>query len=230
MSQFDPAASAPAQRPIVTEEEATTMRDLFSRMIDTAMAYSKLTPQVEALQTKVDFMIQQAERYQSQVNGLTEALDQSRAERNRLDEELRQTRIVHEASERELVQVKDAFDRQSHTIDSLREELAHTRKDRDDYGLRLMEAEDKLKATKQKLDDIEDMAAKAFGLVRPAPVDPPVMEQPKPYEAPAISPMPSAASDAPAAYHQEPWPATPEPQRDTGNETPGFLKKDPIPF
>lgn len=186
------APMAPSNPSPTTEGEQ--VRNLFQRIADTVVQASSLQGLVSDLEGKVNALAKQADELHSRNAYLQEALSQSHdarakaeAERNEAQREASQARADAHLFEHDLSMVRSDFQNQA-------QRLADVSKDRDDKGMALLEAEDKIKALEAKLAEIKGFAQMAFGLTEPP--KPEAEQQPKAFEA-----------DPPPAFLQTP--ATP---------------------
>jgi hypothetical protein len=174
--------------PSAIPTEADQVRNIFQRLADTVVAASSLPAIVDDLKGKLEALTKQADELHRTNASLSEALAQSREARNKAEIERSEALSRAYDAERE----RDTANAKAQRVE---DELAHANqqrelisKDRDDKGMALLEAEDKIKALEGKLKDIREYARSAFGLLEP--------------ELPKALPEP-----APVAFEHDPPPA-----------------------
>jgi hypothetical protein len=161
--------------------EGEQVRSLFQRIADTVVQASSLQGLVADLEGKVNALAKQADELHSRNAYLQEALSQSHearakaeAERNDAQREASEARVRLTNIDAENTSLRLG-------MDDVNQRLQDTIKDRDDKGMALLEAEDKIKALEAKLAEIKGFAQTAFGLTEPP--KPEAEQQPKAFEA-----------------------------------------------
>jgi hypothetical protein len=216
-----------------TPTEGEQVRNLFQRIADTVVQASSLKGMVDELQVKVTALTKQADELHQHNATLSEALAQSREARNKAEIERSEALSRAYDAERERDTAAAERSRTKDELDRANERLQDVSKDRDDKGMALLEAEDKIKALEAKLAEIKGFAQTAFGLTEPS--KPEQEQQPKAFE-----------HDPPPAFLQSPaTPSRRNPDRiyedeqgftwDKGSHWDGALGKyyneaEPLPF
>lgn len=161
---------------------------VFKSLADTIVTASELPKQMEAI--KAD------------MSGLTADLERTKARNIELDTLLADTRRQRDEAEQSLSQVRAAYDNVTrehdrvvldlkHASDEharMERELAAMRSERDDYGLRHMEAEDRANQAEAKLKKLREALGMAEESVKP--VDPKPWAAPEPMPEPTPTPPP----------------------------------------
>lgn len=149
--------------PSVSEIEQA--QSVFARARDAILDLAQLRQDVAGLRDTVNSMQADLDRLRNQNNALEEALTHSRQARHELE-----TRNA--SLQRDLDEEKRNHDVAVHTrneqqdrADRAERSLAEARKERDDAQLRVMELEDKLKASDAKLNELQETFRRIFGQI-----------------------------------------------------------------
>lgn len=150
----------------VTEDDMTHVRSIFERAANAIVAQSELGQRLAALQAEFDaFKINseaQIRRLQAQVDGvsetnryLTEQLSIARNERNEARVALSDLQTSHNESQSQLANLGGTLTQRDAEIQRLRDQVHGLERERDEWQLKAMAAEEELASLKSKLEDAE---------------------------------------------------------------------------
>lgn len=147
--------------PVTEEIDMNVVQKAFAFASNMIVRASELEPKVKELEAKIDGLTEDCNRVRRQnvdmderLNYTREARDKAQGEANKLQQHVNDISQAHDK------QRNDLFDANLR-IASLEAQLAATRQERDDYGLKAMQNEDEAKrwkaraeAVKGKLDEV----------------------------------------------------------------------------
>lgn len=182
------------------EPDMTGVRAMFDKAINAMVDATKLAHEVGELRKQV-FEINESLEYLRKRNAeLDGLLHDVRRQRDEAQAELNQVKSENRELHSQIEGLTSSRDSQERVIAQLNDQLDHTSKDRDEYGLKAMAAEDRANLAEGKLKDIQATLSKMFPQAEPANVhavnepaqarydSPPpvhVESQPEPTHAPA---------------------------------------------
>lgn len=162
----------------ITEDDMSKVHDILRRAADAIVGMSQLKIDVDTLRQQVAQLSDDAERLRKSNAGLEESLWQARNQRQELEAKLAEATQAMATAQREAEDWQHNANNATAKAQSLGDELASTKHDRDEAQLKVMELEDSLKSATDKLAKVKEI----FGIS-------PEAVQPKP-EAPASEPVP----------------------------------------
>lgn len=179
----------------VTEADMSSAQSIFQRMADAVVEASKLKPVVDELRASLETLKHEVEQVRSNNRWLDEQLSNVRSQRDQAKEEAEKAKAELHSVQMEVQSLRDSNATQAETINTLRASLEQARRERDDYGLKHMQAEEALKEARQKLDDLKTFAKQFFD--EPAKPEP----TPEPTPNPTLGPTLETAQP----YNPIPW-------------------------
>lgn len=200
--------------PVPTESEMQGFRNLIDRALNAIVDASNLAKMVGELRANLDDLKHEIETVRKNNQWLDEQLVRVRGERDKANAEVKVLANCKDDALREVQALTSQAQHDEAEIDRLHTDLDATRKERDDYGLRQMEAEDRAKDAEAKLAKItETIKGLGLGIAEPKAEQAEVRPKAEPIEAwkPAPPPAPEPHTD----------PLPPEPKRIYEGE-PGF--------
>lgn len=170
----------------VQESEMTAIQNAFKRAADIITDHSQLARDVASLRSEFDSLKRDMEYLRSRNKELDEMLATTRQQRDEAQNQLSQTRHDLAEANAKVEGLTSRAESAEHTIESLRQELEATRKDRDEFASEWHKSDDQLKEVQNKLSEIEDFAQRAFNLTKP----------PQPANVPQAEPAPQGSGQS----------------------------------
>jgi hypothetical protein len=181
--------------PVVpTEDEMNKVQEILKRALDAVVSMSQLKTEVDALRQSVASMQADSDKLRTQNAGLDEALYQSRQARNDLTAKLQDAEHSLVAITQERDTASGRYTSVVTENDNLQSKLHHAEQTSDDWELKAMDLEDKLKASEAKLAAIREGYDAIFGKA-PEAVQAAPEPEPAPASAPASEPVLNPVSD-----------------------------------
>lgn len=153
----------------VSKEEAMSLSSMFSRAADMIVQASSLPAEIERLQGELNTVKAGYESKSLHAQELDAQLADMRQQRNAAEERAR----IAEAEASRLAQVEkdnlSLIETHVRAENALREELAQTRRDRDDALMASMQHEDDAAKAHKALKDIQDRVSALFPTPKPEP-------------------------------------------------------------
>lgn len=162
----------------VSEDDMNMVRKVFTDMADHVIGYTTLSKSFHELEAKVNDLAKEVDHLRSTNAWLDEQLTRIRGERDAAQEALRQRQSELNMAQSDASFHKSRAEAADATIASLQEQVASLRKERDDYGVAQMQAEDALKEANAKLAKLRELLGlPAEANPVPVPQAPPAMQQ-----------------------------------------------------
>jgi len=170
-----------------TMEDAMGLSAIFQRAAKAIVDASEYPKVISDLQAQVDKLRQELETKSLHANQLDQLLGEARIDRDIWHQEASQA--LDRIHELEGVVEKDKIelDQLRNELEATKEELVATRKERDDYGMRLLAAEDQVTIWKSRAEESRKRLQDTLNLLAPDPEPEPV---PEPVDYPALNPAP----------------------------------------
>ena len=168
----------------ITEDDMSRVNDILRRAADAIVGMSQLKADVDMLRQTVSGLQADTDRLRTQNANLDEALAHVRAERDQARAD--HTTASARANDAEVARdsLRNQVNDLGFELSSIKDELAQTIRERDEYGLQCLNLEDTNKVLQAKLDKIEAAHRLVFG-AEPSPA---VQPEPKPESVPQAQP------------------------------------------
>lgn len=199
----DTASSAP----VLTEIDMTMFPDILTRLANTIVQASTFAKEVTSLRTELTSLSADTEALRRNNVQLDETISHIRSERDDYRRQFGELQVTVSNLERENENYINRCNAFNDQVNALNAQLTSVRAERDEYGLKQMEAEDRAKAAEAKLAELQETMSRIFGQ---KPVEVPAFLPPKEPEQMPVEPRPSPSPETVAAVAETEVPA-PEP-------------------
>ncbi len=179
-----------------TEADMGYVKDFVSLIASALVAATELPKQIEAMQADLTTLHGDLDRTKARNMELDTLTADLRRQRDEAEQALSQVKTQHADASRSLEQSTNEINGYKAQIEHFRSELEQAKRERDDYGLKHMDAEDRAKEAEAKLDKLRE----AMGIPKPQPTPPPEPTLPEPV---SFTPPPTYS------YNPETTPPTP---------------------
>lgn len=199
----DTASSAP----VLTEIDMTMFPDILTRLANTIVQASTFAKEVTSLRTELTSLSADTEALRRNNVQLDETISHIRSERDTFRDRLHEKDDLCNRQIERISGLEIECKLSNERIKTLLDNLDGVKAERDEYGLKQMEAEDRAKAAEAKLAELQETMSRIFGQ---KPVEVPAFLPPKEPEQMPVEPRPSPSPEAVAAVAETEVPA-PEP-------------------
>ncbi len=192
-----------------SEADMSYIRDFVQKIAEALVSATELPKQIELMKNDLDSLHQDLEKTKQRNIELDALVGDIRRQRDEAEQALSQVKAQLSDATRSLEQTTNETNGLKAQVEHFRSELEQAKRDRDDYGLKHMEAEDRAKAAEAKLAKLAD----ALGLPKQEPKpEPPKAPEPAPTPpSPETTSFQSWANPVPQAPPQvQPEPTTPK--------------------
>lgn len=169
-----------------TEDEAMKISDMFTKAANAIVAASTLPQEIQRLRDDVARLTNQLQDSKLHSDALEQTIVELRQQRDEANSRAENYKFDLETTKRTLDNTQAGMDVLRGDVDTISGQLANVKRERDDYGLQVMELEEKFAKSEARLGEIKDRMKQVFGLHEP---EPPKAE-PEPVPAPVVDTRP----------------------------------------
>lgn len=170
------------------EADMGYVKDFVGLIAQALVDASELPKQIEAIRSDMAGLTADLERTKARNVELDTMLNDTRRQRDEAEQALSTAKHEAEEAKRSLENANHGLSHQAETIKSLEDKVATLTKDRDDYGLKHMAAEDRANEAEGKLKKLRE----ALGMPEEARPEPSTQPEPMPVNVPQAPPTPQS--------------------------------------
>lgn len=148
------------------ESQMGYIRDLVTSLAEALVAATELPKQIEAVKAELATLSQDLERTKQRNIELDTMLNDTRRQRDEAEAEARRVKAELSQAQTEAHNLQRDAENANARAANLQNELEQTKRERDEYGLKQMEAEDRANSAEAKLKKLRE----AMGIEEPKPM------------------------------------------------------------
>lgn len=160
---MDNGNTATQVSPVPSETEMNSFKQMLDRALNAIVQASELAKVVEGLKADLDGLKHEIQTVRDNNRWLDEQLTRVRTERDEANTQLSQTKNDLAIAVNEHAKVESENTSLKNELTDIRSQLDQAKRERDDYGMKQMQAEEEAKQAKEKLEGIQ----KLLGMAKP---------------------------------------------------------------